>query len=106
MLAFNQYTALRIVAMGLGGALLVIQAGLLLDWFGESAGKSPVMAWAVIVGTVTLAMLPTLIEVCWRHGHVLKGLALLSVFVLLLMFSLTNTIGRSAEMRDVKVEEA
>lgn len=90
-------------AIAVAGVLLVLQIILGLEY---SAGGSLGTQASMIAAMVTLAILPVFIEAARRSGAYVIGLFVFVGFLAFLGYSLPATVGRTGEIKEVKVGEA
>jgi hypothetical protein len=99
----DMQTITALCAIGLAIVLVGLQIVLGLEYTdGGSFGTQASM----VVGMVTLALLPVFIETARRYGLPLLGWALVVPFCAFLVYSLPATTGRTGEIKETKVAAA
>lgn len=106
----NTTTLTRCIAIPLGVAVFAVQVGIGLDYLGGWAywgGKAKTIDIASLVLVfAVLALAPTIVVGAFRTGHPLAALALIGGFACWMTYSLPATLGRTAEVSEVKVKTA
>lgn len=97
----TSYAVLQWIAIAIAALLWSLSTSLLLEHM-DAAG-SQALFWSVPVVTVTLAVLPLIVEHALRARRILMGLMLLGLFLILTAYSLSQLVGRTGEVRDAKV---
>ncbi len=90
-------------AMALAGVLLLLQ---IVGGLEYTEGGSPFTKASMVLAMITLALLPVFIEGALRSKARGIAMALFVAFVAFLAYSLPATVGRTGEIKEVKVAEA
>lgn len=99
-------TALRVLAIPLGIAILALQIWIGLDSLGGWDNAKAVDVASMTLVFVALAVAPTIAILAFKTAHPIAGATVLAAFLAWIGYSIPTTLGRTSEVAETKVQSA